>query len=89
MEHEGNRFVRDGDWKLVGLNTKPTVWELFNITTDPTEMNNLAAQEPARVKEMAAAHQQWLARCSAEFKSQQDKKTKPAPGEAGTPKSEE
>ena len=89
MEHEGNRFVRDGDWKLVGLNTNGKSWELYNITADPTEMNNLAAQEPARVKEMSDAHQQWLSRCSGEFKSQQDKKPKPVTGEAGPPKTED
>jgi hypothetical protein len=38
---------------------------------------------------MSDAHQQWLSRCSGEFKSQQDKKPKPATGEAGTPKTEE
>ena len=64
MEHEGNRFIRDGDWKLVGLNTKPsTSWELYNLTADPTEMNDLSAQEPARVKMLAAEFQEWLTRC--------------------------
>ena len=89
MEHEGNRFVRDGDWKLVGLNTKGPAWELYNITADPAEMNNLAAQEPARVKELAAAHQEWMNRCRAAYRAIQDKKPKTAPGGNGAIKADE
>ena len=72
MEHEGNRFVREGDWKLVGLNTKGKVWELYNLAADPNEMNDLAAQEPARVKALSAAFQEWLTRCRANMKPTQD-----------------
>jgi len=89
MEHEGNRFVRDGDWKLVGLNINGPAWELYNIIADPAEMNNLAAQEPARVKEMAAAHQEWLQRCRTAYRAIQDKRPKPAPGESAALKGDE
>ena len=53
-EHEGNRAVRDGKWKLVAKENKP--WELYDIDADRAEMNDLAAKEPERVKKMAA---QW------------------------------
>uniref|UniRef100_UPI00286C4A1F sulfatase-like hydrolase/transferase n=1 Tax=Armatimonas sp. TaxID=1872638 RepID=UPI00286C4A1F len=39
IEHEGNKSVRDGDWKLVGLAGKP--WELYNLKLDPTELTDL------------------------------------------------
>lgn len=59
-EHEGNRAVRDGDWKLVAKWNKP--WELYNLKLDRTELNDLASAEPERVKELAAKWQTYAAR---------------------------
>ncbi len=50
-EHEGNRAIRLGDWKLVAAKGKP--WELFNLSTDRTETNDLSAREPERVRELS------------------------------------
>jgi arylsulfatase len=57
-EHEGNRAVRDGKWKLVakGVNGK---WELYDMETDRTEMRDLAAQQPELVIRMAKQYGQW------------------------------
>ena len=49
-EHEGNRAVRRGQWKLVSR--YPDKWELYNLEADRTELRNLADAEPARLKEM-------------------------------------
>ncbi len=43
--------MRDGDWKIVSFRSGP--WELYRLADDPTEMNDLAATEPDRVKRMA------------------------------------
>lgn len=51
-EHMGARAIRQGDWKLVMLNSKSD-WELFNLVEDRTETNNLATQYPGKVQEMA------------------------------------
>ena len=59
-EHEGNRAIRIGEWKLVSKH--PGRWELYNITTDRTEMNDLATQHPDRVKEMAEQWDTWAKR---------------------------
>jgi arylsulfatase A-like enzyme len=52
-EHEGNRAVRVGDYKLVAK-APPAKWELYNIAVDRSEQHNLAAEQPDRVAEMAA-----------------------------------
>lgn len=57
-EHEGNRAVRDGQWKLVAKGIKGA-WELYDIPADRTEMNNLAAKHPERVAKMTAQYEQW------------------------------
>lgn len=60
-EHEGNRAVRLGDWKLVAHHGRG--WELYNVAADRTEEKNLAASEPGRVREMTALYDAWAARC--------------------------
>jgi arylsulfatase A-like enzyme len=45
--------VRDGDWKLQYNGALKKLW-LFNLAVDPTEQNNLAATESARVVAMQA-----------------------------------
>tara|TARA_R110002049_G_scaffold285698_3_gene466883 strand:+ start:32724 stop:34472 length:1749 start_codon:yes stop_codon:yes gene_type:complete len=51
-EHEGNRAVRVGDYKLVakGANGK---WELYNIAQDRSEQNDLAEREPQMVEKLS------------------------------------
>ncbi|MBP6823871.1 MAG: arylsulfatase [Acidobacteria bacterium] len=61
-EHEGNRAIRDGKWKLVAKENKP--WELYDIEADRTEMNDLAAKQPDRVKELSAKWDAWAARAN-------------------------
>jgi arylsulfatase A-like enzyme len=50
--HDAHRAVRVGDWKLVAA--KHTPWELYDLATDRCETRNLAAAEPARVKDLEA-----------------------------------
>jgi arylsulfatase len=61
IEHEGNRTVRQGPWKLVALRGKP--WELYHLDTDRGECDNLASRQPERVESMARAWDEWAARC--------------------------
>lgn len=49
--HDGNRAIRKGDWKLVAAENNE--WELFNLAADRAETNNLAAQHPEKVAELA------------------------------------
>jgi arylsulfatase len=59
-EHEGNRAVRQGKWKLVSR--FPDSWELYDLEADRTELHNLAASQPGRVRAMTGLYNRWAAR---------------------------
>ena len=59
-EHEGNRAMRDGAWKLVSKH--PGEWELYDMNLDRTETNNLASSQPARVQAMSEQWNAWAKR---------------------------
>jgi arylsulfatase len=59
-EHEGNRAIRDGKWKLVARHNQE--WELYDMEADRTEMHNLAARMPERVKELSGKWDAWAKR---------------------------
>ena len=56
-EHMGGRAVRIGDWKMSSLSGEE--WELFDLSVDRTEMNNLAIEQPGRVKSMNVIWEEW------------------------------
>ncbi len=62
-EHEANRAVRFGKWKLVSRASKikPFMgpWELYDITADRSETNDLSKSQPAKVKELEAMWNNW------------------------------
>jgi len=60
-EHEGNRAVRQGRWKVVSKH--PGDWELHDMERDRTEMHDLAAENPEKVRELTALHEIWRTRC--------------------------
>ncbi len=62
MEHEGNRAVRDGKWKLVALRDKK--WELYDIESDRTEMNDLSARFPKIVSRLGEKWETWARRAN-------------------------
>ena len=60
-EHERNRAVRVGDWKLVAKGADGK-WELYDLTKDRTELDDLAETYPQRVDQMARRWEKWARR---------------------------
>ncbi|MBM3741010.1 MAG: arylsulfatase [Acidobacteria bacterium] len=59
-EHEGNRAVRDGRWKLVMRHKLP--WQLFDMEADRTEQHDVIEQQPQIAKDLQAAWNAWAQR---------------------------
>jgi arylsulfatase len=60
-EHEGNRAIRKGKWKLVALAGRP--WELYDLDADRAEGHDLADAQPEVVRDLSADYDRWAARC--------------------------
>ena len=61
-EHEGNRAIRAGDWKLVAPPSKKA-WQLYNLATDRVESHDSANEHPEIVTRLSAEYDAWAARC--------------------------
>ncbi len=61
FEHEGNKAVIEGDWKIVS-NHPENQWRLYNLANDRTELNDLTKTYPKRVKEMENLFLKWASK---------------------------
>lgn len=77
-EHEGNRAVRMGKWKLVSKasisnpqkwdkveNLDKSQWELFDMELDRTELNDLSQKYPDKVSAMSVMWTNWAKKTGA------------------------
>ncbi len=53
-QHEGNRAIRVGNWKLVAAGAEAP-WELYDLATDRGESRNLAGERPETALELEEA----------------------------------
>lgn len=61
FEHEGNRAVRLGDWKLVARGANGP-WELYNIAKDRPERHNKAKDMPEKTEALVKIWTAWAER---------------------------
>ena len=69
-EHEANRGIRIGNIKCVAkvdpirvfLQSDHQKWELYNLSTDPTEINNLATSQSETLTQMVKNWESWATR---------------------------
>ena len=57
-EHEGNRAIRIGKWKLVAKGANGP-WELYDLDEDRSELNDLSKKHSDRAKDMADKWEAW------------------------------
>ena len=70
-EYSGNHAVRVGKWKLVAERSQG--WELYDLSQDRSETNDLAARQPGRVRQMATVYNAWATRTGAKTHEKSEK----------------
>jgi arylsulfatase len=58
FEHVHGKAYINGNWKLV-MKTNGSEWELYDLSKDANEHNNLAASNPDKLNEMKTAWENW------------------------------
>jgi arylsulfatase len=73
FEWRRGRAIIDGHWKLVRQEVRPQdeetglwafstqQWELYDLSKDKTEINNLATENPKKLEELKAKFEAWWA----------------------------
>ncbi|MCA8995968.1 MAG: arylsulfatase [Planctomycetaceae bacterium] len=56
--HEGNKAIRQGDWKLVAAKDDP--WELYDLSQDRIESHDLVSEHPETVSDLKSLWQEKL-----------------------------
>ncbi len=79
FSHQGNRALRVGDWKIAAAGPH-SPWELYDLRTDRSEICNLAATDPGKVRDLAAT---WEAHDGEFAKQRATRKTLGKPAKAG------
>jgi arylsulfatase len=59
-EHEGNRAVRLGNWKMVSIAGR--AWELYDLKKDRMETHDLAGSMSEKLAEMESRYSEWAKR---------------------------
>jgi arylsulfatase len=65
--HSGNRALRRGEWKAVTRRDNGDRWELYNISKDRAELNDLAATYPEKLAGLASEWETLRMQFDADF----------------------
>lgn len=63
-EHEGNRAIREGKWKLVAERSER--WQLYDLEKDRSELKDVSRQYPKVAADLEAKYNAWYTRVHAE-----------------------
>lgn len=64
FEHFNEKALIAKDlWKIVRPGGKNVQWELYNLKTDRTELNNMADTYPEKLNELINKYDEWAKRC--------------------------
>jgi arylsulfatase A-like enzyme len=61
-EHEGNRAMVEGRYKLVSR--FPDRWELYDLEADRCELHDLSSSDASRLENMTSRYGRWTRRCN-------------------------
>jgi len=79
-EHEGNRAMRDGNWKLVSQydyqKRKFSQWELYDLKRDRSEQADLSDGKPELKTRMIGEFEKWASRAGVVSKEILDNKNR-------------
>lgn len=56
--HFGARYARSGNWKLVST-SRDTNWRLYDLATDGSETQDIAARHPDKVQQLDTRWRAW------------------------------
>lgn len=63
-EHLGEKAALAEPWKIV-KGHQSDEWELYDLSRDPVELNNLASENPEKLEELIGLYQSWAERVGA------------------------
>jgi arylsulfatase A-like enzyme len=87
--YEPHSAMRLGNWKVIYF-YQPKRWELYDLSSDIGEANNLATQQPNKLRKMAARMLSELEECGAQWPTHRESKLPEPPSpvsESRTPQS--
>ena len=80
FDHQAAHALRKGDWKIVWPKRMPheIKWELYDLSSDRCEMNNLADKYPKRVESMSQEWDTWARRVGVIWEGNKNSDSKPS-----------